>query len=115
MPDMIVATDEIINMIRHLLSEVRTDEETLALDVIRDVGPGGEFVTHPHTLYHFRDVWYPELLYRGGAKAWGGSDQLTFEQRVNARTRELIESHQPEPLSDEIVEQIEDIIRRAEE
>jgi trimethylamine--corrinoid protein Co-methyltransferase len=111
MPDMIVATDEIINMTRHLLSEVRTDEETLALDVIRDVGPGGEFVTHPHTLHHVRDVWYPDLLYRGGAKAWSSSEQLTFEQRVNARTRELIESHQPEPLPDDVVEQIEDIIR----
>jgi trimethylamine--corrinoid protein Co-methyltransferase len=115
MPDMIVATDEIINMTRHLLPKVRVNEEALALGVIRDVGPGGEFVTHPHTLHHFRDVWYPELLYRGGAKAWGGSDQLTFEQRVNARTRELIEFHQPEPLSDDVVEQIEDIIRRAQE
>jgi len=115
MPDMIGATDEIINMTRHLLPEVQVNEEALALGVIRDVGPGGEFVTHPHTLHHFRDVWYPELLYRGGAKAWSGSEQLTFEQRVNARTRELIESHQPEPLPDDVVEQIEDIIRRAQE
>jgi trimethylamine:corrinoid methyltransferase-like protein len=60
-------------------------------------------------------VWYPDLLYRAGAKAWGESSQLTFEQRVNARTRELIESHQPEPLPHEIVEQIEDILGRAEE
>ncbi len=115
MPDMIVATDEIINMTRHLLPDVLADEETLAVDVIRDVGPGGEFVTHPHTLNHFRDVWYPDLLYRGGAKSWSGSEQLTFEQRVNARTRELIESHQPELLPDDVVEQIEAIIKRAEE
>ncbi len=115
MPDMIVASDEIINMTRHLLPEVQVNEEALALGVIRDVGPGGEFVTHPHTLHHVRDVWYPDLLYRGGAKAWSGSEQLTFEQRVNARTRELIESHQPEPLPDDVVEQIEDIIRRAQE
>jgi trimethylamine:corrinoid methyltransferase-like protein len=60
-------------------------------------------------------MWYPELLYRGGARAWGESGQLTFEQRVNARTRELIESHQSELLSDEIIEQIDEIIRRAEE
>jgi trimethylamine--corrinoid protein Co-methyltransferase len=115
MPDMIVATDEIINMTRHLLPKVCVNEEALALGVIRDVGPGGEFVTQPHTLHHVRDVWYPDLLYRGGAKAWSGSEQLTFEQRVNARTRELIESHQPEPLPDDVVEQIEDIIRRAQE
>ena len=114
MPDMIVATDEIINMIRHLLSEVRTDEETLALDVIRDVGPGGAFVTHPHTLHHVRDVWYPDLLYRGGAKAWSGSEQLTFEQRVNAQTRELIECHQPEPLPEDVAEDIQEIIARSE-
>jgi len=115
MPDMIVATDEIINMTRHLLPEVRVNEEALALGVIRDVGSGGEFVTHPHTLHHVRDVWYPDLLYRGGAKAWSGSEQLTFEQRVNVRTRELIESHQPEPLPDDVVEQMEDILKRAEE
>jgi trimethylamine--corrinoid protein Co-methyltransferase len=114
MPDMIVATDEIINMTRRMFPGVPVNEESLAVDVIRDIGPAGEFVTHPHTLNHFRDVWYPDLLYRGGARAWGESDQLTFEQRVNARTRELIESHQPEPLPDEVVEQIEDIIRRAE-
>jgi len=115
MPDMITATDEIINMTRHLLPEVLVNEEALAFDVIHDVGPGGEFVTHEHTLNHFRDIWYPDLLYRGGAKEWSESDQLTFEQRVNTRTCELIESHQPEPLAHEIVAQIDEIIRRAEE
>jgi trimethylamine--corrinoid protein Co-methyltransferase len=102
-------------MTRHLLPEVLVNEEALSVDIIRDVGPGGEFVTHPHTLHYFRDMWYPDLLYRGGARAWSESTQLTFEQRVNARTCELIESHQPELLSDEIVEQLEDVIRRAQE
>jgi trimethylamine--corrinoid protein Co-methyltransferase len=114
MPDMIVATDEIINMIRYMLVGVHINEEELAFDIIRDVGPGGEFVTHPHTLQHFRDVWYPDLLYRGGARAWRESDQLDFEQRVNARTRDLIEAHQPEPLPDDVIEQLEDIIKQAE-
>jgi trimethylamine--corrinoid protein Co-methyltransferase len=91
------------------------NEKALAIDVIRDIGPGGEFVTHPHTLHHFHDVWYSDLLFRGGSRAWDESGLMTFEGRVNARTRELIEFHQPEPLPDEIVEQIEDILGRAEE
>jgi trimethylamine--corrinoid protein Co-methyltransferase len=115
MPEMIVAADEIINMTRHLFPEILVNEAELAVDVIRDIGPGGEFVTHPHTLQNFRDVWYPDLFLRGGARAWDESSQLTFEGRVNARTRELIESHQSEGLSDEIIEQIDGIIRRAEE
>jgi trimethylamine--corrinoid protein Co-methyltransferase len=102
-------------MTHHIFPEVNVNEETLAVNIIRDVGPGGEFVTHPHTLHHFRDVWYPDLLHRGGARAWNESDQLTFEQRVNARTRDLIESHQPEPLPVDVIEQITDVLRRAEE
>ena len=113
MPEMIVATDEIIAMIRHLLREVRVDEETLAFDVLRDVGPGGEFVTHMHTLQHVRDVWYPELLYRGGAKAWKSARPPTFEERVNAKTLELIQNHQPERLPEEIAGEIDEILDRA--
>ena len=72
-PEMIVATDEIVGLIRQMLHEVPVSEDTLALDVIEAVGPGGEFLTHPHTLEHFREVWYPDLLYRGGAEAWDQS------------------------------------------
>ncbi len=115
MPDMITATDEIIKMTRLLLPDVPVNEEALAIDVIRAVGPGGEFVTHSHTQEHFRDVWYSDLLYRGGDKAWNKSGQLTFEQRVNARTRKLIESHRPKLLPEETIVRIEKIIKQAEE
>jgi trimethylamine--corrinoid protein Co-methyltransferase len=113
-PEMIVATDEIVGMIRHLLRDVEVSQETLALDVVRAIGPGGEFLTHPHTLRHFRQAWYPDLLYRGGAEAWNTSRRLTFEQRVNARTRDLIESHRPEPLADDAAKDIQGIVARAE-
>jgi trimethylamine--corrinoid protein Co-methyltransferase len=113
-PEMIVATDEIITMVHHLLGEVAVDDQALALDVIADVGPGGEYVTHDHTLAHFREIWYPQLLFRGGDKAWIGGEQATFRDRVNARTRELMETHQPEPLPEATVEAIEAVVDRAE-
>ena len=113
-PEMIVATDEIVGMIRHMLRDVEVSRGTLALNVIGAIGPGGEFLTHPHTLRHFRQAWYPDLLYRGGAEAWNTSRRLTFEQRVNARTRDLIESHRPEPLADDAAKDIQGIVARAE-
>jgi len=115
MLEMIVAINEIIGMIYHLLCEVPVNDEALALNVISDVGPGGQFVTHLHTLCHFREMWYPELLYRGGEKAWRASEQLTFEKRVNARTRELLQRHQPEPLPPDVAESIQEIIARSED
>ena len=114
MPEMIVATDEIVGMIHHLLCEVPVNDETLALNVISAVGPGGEFVTHAHTLRHFRDVWYPGLLYRGSAKAWDASERRTFEQRVNAKTCELIEEHRPARLPEDVAEAIEGVVARAQ-
>ena len=114
MPEMIVATDEIIAMIDHLLADVATNEEAFAFNVTAEVGPGGEFVTHAHTFDHFHDVWYPELLFRSGSEAWSSRESPTFERRVNERTRDLIEHHQPEPLSSNVVEEIEQIVAQAE-
>ena len=94
---------------------IRVDDETLAYDLIREVGPGGEFVTHAHTLAHFRDAWYPRLLYRGGDKAWQAAEVQEFEARVRARTRELIGAHVPEPLLGEAAGAITGILLRAEE
>jgi trimethylamine--corrinoid protein Co-methyltransferase len=78
------------------------------------VGPRGEFVTHPHTFDHFRDVWYPDLLFRAGAEAWATSEQETFEQRVNAKACALMEQHEPARLPEDVAEAILAIVARAE-
>jgi trimethylamine--corrinoid protein Co-methyltransferase len=114
-PELIVASDEIIGMVRHLLGDVDVDDAALALDVIDEVGPGGEFVTHDHTFAHFRDVWYPALFYRGGAKAWRPGESKTFRQRVNGRIRELLQTGQPQPLAADAVAAMEQIIAAAVE
>jgi trimethylamine--corrinoid protein Co-methyltransferase len=114
MPAMVVATDAIIGMLHHLLGTVKVTDETLLLEVIEQVGPRGEFVTHPHTFDHFRDVWYPDLLFRAGTEAWATSEQKSFEQRVNARACELMEQHKPARLPEDVTEAIQAIVTRAE-
>lgn len=114
MPEMITATSEIIEMLEAMFGGVVVNDETMALDLIREVGPMGEYVTHAYTLKHFKDVWYPNLLFRGGDKAWRASEQLTFEQRVAARTCDLIEKHEPEPMPEVIKGQIAEVVARAE-
>lgn len=109
MPEMIVATHEIIGMVRHLLQEIPVDAESLALEVLASTGPGGEFVTHPHTLDHFRDIWYPQLLFRGGAEAWHNSDWLDFEQRVKERTLEETRSRRAPLLPEGMIQEIQSL------
>lgn len=113
MPSMIVATNEIIDALEHLLGEIDVSDRALALDVIEEVGPGGEFVTHEHTFDHFRDVWYPELLFRGGAEAWAAAAQETFDERAQAMACELMEHHEPARLPRDLAGGIEAVVARA--
>ena len=70
---MLVMSDEIIGMVRRLQRGVRVDEETLAVDVIDAVGPGGHFLSQAHTLRHFRDeFWFPTLMDRKQYENWTG-------------------------------------------
>jgi trimethylamine--corrinoid protein Co-methyltransferase len=114
MPEMIVATDEIVGMLHYLCGQVEVTEESLALGVMEEVGPGGEFVTHPHTFDHFRDVWYPELLFRAGAEAWAASGRDTFEDSVNAKTCRLMERYEPPALPKEGEDGIREVVAGAE-
>jgi len=112
-PEMIVATDEIIAMLQHLLRPVPVDDAALSLGLFAEVGRTGDFIMQPHTLAHLRDVWYPALLYRRGARAWAAGTAETFEQRVNARTREILTKHTPPPLPPDRVAGIDLILERA--
>ncbi|MGD2164474.1 MAG: trimethylamine methyltransferase family protein [Anaerolineae bacterium] len=114
MPAMIMATDEIIAMLQHLLAENVVDSEALAIDVIEEVGPGGEFVTHAHTYGHFREVWYPDLSFRAGAEAWAAGERDVFEERVTARTCELMEKGDGESVAEDVAEAIDEVVMRAE-
>jgi len=103
-PEMIVAADEIIGMVRRSLKGFEVTEEALALDLMEEVGPGGEYVSHPDTLKHFRDAWYPSLLDR---RSFDPSiDYDTFEERVKRKTLELIKTNYPPVLPPEKVERL---------
>ena len=76
--ELIVIMDECISLNRRLFAGVEVNKETLALDVIRQVGPGGDFLTTKHTKRHVRAAqWRPTIVNRQGRVRWqeeGGLD-----------------------------------------
>jgi trimethylamine--corrinoid protein Co-methyltransferase len=111
--EMTVMNDEIIGLVRRILGGIEVSEETMALEVIDRVGPEGNFLEQDHTLRHFRENWYPTLLERSSYAAWQKAGGLTYGQRVNARVREILENHRPEPLSAQAAAAVQAIARRA--
>lgn len=108
-PEMIVFTAEMIDMHRRFTAGVELSDESLALDVIHEIGPGGDFIATEHTLRHYRDDWYPTLFERRRYGSWLADGGLTLEERLRDKTIAIMESHVPESLPDAVRSEIERI------
>ena len=85
----------------------------MALDQLREVGPGGHFISHDYTLRNFRRLqWHPRLTTRVDWDRWqeafGGQD---MRQRANAAARQILAQHHPHPLTDEQVAELDEMAR----
>lgn len=95
--------DEIIGMIRRIGRGVTVDDETLAYEVTKEVGPQGSFIICDHTLEHFRDEFYqPVLSDRDNYYNWNKQGAVTTEQRANQRWKQLLDEYVEPTLDAEI-------------
>jgi trimethylamine--corrinoid protein Co-methyltransferase len=111
--EQIVICDELINFVRRFIPGLVVNEETLALDVIDEVGPHGDFLGTAHTLNHFKEDWYPRLFDRTNFENWSAAGGKTLRQRARERVEEILASHQPEPLPSDIQQRIDQVVGRA--
>jgi trimethylamine--corrinoid protein Co-methyltransferase len=104
--------DEIIGWLRRYFRKLEISEETLALDLIHEVGPDDHFIETQHTLRHCREDWAPTLSDRYDYQRWAAKGATTLQQRANKKVREILESHRVEPLPQDVVEAIEAVVTR---
>jgi len=97
------------------MAPVEISDETLALDLIDEVGPDGQFLDTEHTMAHFRKRWYPGVFERGNYDQWQAAGGKSLGERAAERVEELLAEHKPEHLPDDAAQAIRAIVRRAEE
>ena len=105
--------DEMIGMLKVMMKGVVVDDDTLALDAIRDVGPGGVYLGHHHTYAHFREFWQPSLMANISYEGWEAGGSMSIQDRVKERLQEIIATHKPRPIPAEAQTKIDEIIARA--
>jgi trimethylamine--corrinoid protein Co-methyltransferase len=108
--EMMVMLDEMIHWVKKFMRGVVVDDETLALDWIDQVGFDNDFLSLDHTLNHFKEDWYPNLLDRQDHTGWSADGELSFRDRARERVKTLVNEHQPEPLPADISQAIQKII-----
>lgn len=113
--DMLVMSDEIIAMVKRIMEGIEVTPDTLALDVIDKVGPGGNFLLQQHTRNYFKkEHWIPELIDRNTYDKWVQLGSKTLGQRVNEKVKRILSEYLPEPLAKEQVSEIDAVIARRE-
>jgi len=114
--DMLVMSNEVIGMAKRILRGVTVTPETLAVDVIGRVGPGGHYLTEEHTRQHFKaELWFPTLMDRQQRGGWEASGEKTMAERVRARVKDILEHHEPLPIPAEVEARLKEIIAGADE
>lgn len=95
-----VIDNDILGMAMRVVRGIEVNDETLALDVIDEVGPGGHYLMAKHTLRHMRsELHYPsDVVDRQGRDMWQQAGALDAQERAKEIARRILAEHQPEPL-----------------
>jgi trimethylamine--corrinoid protein Co-methyltransferase len=105
--DKLVIDNEINGMIMRAVEGIKVDEETLAFDLLKKVGPGGHFVSSRHTRRHMRsEQYHPQLSNRDNREKWEKTGAKDTKARAADKVREVLEQPEQPVLSPEIRAQI---------
>jgi trimethylamine---corrinoid protein Co-methyltransferase len=110
-PEMIVFTAELIGRTRYFQQGFSLNAEALTLDLIHELGPGGQYLAADHTLKHFRDMWNPVLFSRQRLTNWKARGEKRLGDRLREKTIAIIESHRPTALPESVQAEIDYILK----
>lgn len=111
--EILLLQDEMISYIKRAVRPIEIDDD-IPLDVIDQIGPGGTFIDHEHTVENFRQqLWFPKLLDRNYYQVWQDNGAESMEDRARRRTQEILTTHQPEPIDEDLDREIERIVEAA--
>jgi trimethylamine---corrinoid protein Co-methyltransferase len=94
-----ILDDEICGMCKRIKRGERADEDRLAFELIRQVGPGGEYLTQKHTFQNFRQEIYANMLEeKGSYDNWKQKGSLSIDRRANQKWKEILKAYQEPQL-----------------
>jgi len=98
-PEMLLICDEIVHMIKRYLAGITVTEETLAVDVIKEVGSIGNYLTHEHTAGWFRkELFFPVLFRRQSIDQWLEAGARPVVDIAHERVEQILVRSGPVPL-----------------
>jgi trimethylamine--corrinoid protein Co-methyltransferase len=110
----LVIDDEIARMVKQVVGGIRVNDERLAVDDIARVGSFGDFLSLDATMAHMREQSQPALIDRRVREDWEARGGMDMYQRAQLRAREILETHAPQPLPDDVRQRVRGIVDAAD-
>ena len=111
----VVIDNEFARMIKHAVKGIPVDDETLAVDIIKEVGPFGDFLSHDQTFKYMRLHSQSKLIDRTMRHDWEASGRVGMYAKAAEEARRVLADHKPDPLPDNILTKLRSIVQETEE
>ena len=114
--EMAVICNEIIGMVSRIVKGIEVNDETLAVDVIRAVGPEGHFMSQKHTLKHLElELFFPKLFDKTSEVTWAKAGKRDIRDVAKEKAKKILKEHFAEPLPKDVERQLAQTVKEAEE
>lgn len=95
-----VIDNEIAGQLKRIKRGITVNDDTIALNTIKEVGLSGDFLSHEHTLLNFRDEFnFPELIFRAKRDAWEKAGSKDLTERAEEKVKMILKEEKKEYLS----------------
>jgi trimethylamine--corrinoid protein Co-methyltransferase len=110
-PELVVITDEFVSMNRRTLEGIEVNEDTLGLETIAKVGPGGDFLGTKHTKTYLRKLqWKPTIFNRITQQAWEEQGSQDLREKARRKALDILANHRPEPLAADVKAKMDTLV-----
>ena len=111
----LVIDDEIAAMVKRIVRGVSLEDELMGVDLIKKVGIGNNFLTQRHTLNHLEaEQVQATIIDRRMRGAWEKRGSKSLIQTANEKAAELLKTHEPQPLPEDLIQELKRIVKSAE-
>jgi trimethylamine--corrinoid protein Co-methyltransferase len=110
----LVMDAEFARMVKFCVPGIPVTDQTLSVDVIAEIGPFHDFLSHDDTYRGMRGQSQARLIDRRVREDWAASGATSLYDRALGEARRLLETHQPEPLAPDVAARLREIVVEAE-
>jgi len=107
--------NEFLDMVLKVVNGIQVTEENIAYDVIKQVGPAGEFITHEHTLQGFNKMSKTTLMDRRSRDQWEASGSPDIVEKAYEKSMDILKNAKSEPRPEHVQKELDEIYAEYEQ